>query len=81
MKLEDLKTKIVTRIGVTAYDAAYAGYGDNRSREGFATEEEAIAYAKSCPPSYGARAWKRTTVEVEPQSETLWSADNGTGDL
>lgn len=78
MNIENIQFKIITKFGVTAYDCA--GYGDNRSREDFKTAGEAVAYAKSLPPNFGARAWKQRIFQVDPQSETLWTLGMGDSD-
>jgi hypothetical protein len=56
--------KTTVSFAVNAYDANFAGYGDDRSRRDFKSAEEAIAYAKSIPLNYCATAWK--TIAPEP---------------
>jgi hypothetical protein len=66
-----MKTPVVFHVkyGVAAYDAAYAGYGDDRSRN-FDNAEDAIEYAKKQPANYKAVAWKQITMD--PIHEKLW---------
>lgn len=53
---------------VTAYDASWGGYGDDRSRS-FDTEAEAVEYARTIPlpapgcPNYNTTVWKRVTMQ------------------
>lgn len=54
---------------VVAYDAS--NYGDNRCKE-FATSDEAIAYARSLEPRFGATAWKRVIVDPRRSRTKLW---------
>jgi hypothetical protein len=57
-----LEPVLTVRYSVTAYDAAYGGYGDDRSRE-FGNEQDAIAYARDCPDNYNASVWKTITMQ------------------
>lgn len=45
---------------VVAYNESWGGYGDNASKDGFMSPDEAIAYAKSCGTHLNATAWERT---------------------
>lgn len=63
---------------VVAYNESWGGYGDNASREGFKTAEEAITYAKSCAAHLNAMAFKRTIpIPVERVSVQIYPPENG----
>ncbi len=59
------------RFIVTAYDES--GYGDNRSRD-FTNGEEAVAYASSLEPRFGAQVHKKITMD--PIHQKIWPKEN-----
>jgi hypothetical protein len=61
----DIKLNITFR--VVAYDSG--GYGDNRSRD-FSNGADAVEYARSLEPRFGATVWK--TVTMEPLHMKIW---------
>lgn len=64
---------------VVAYDESWGGYGDNASKEGFTSEEEALAYVKGLREHLlkNAAIWKRIyPVEIPVRSEKLYPKPN-----
>lgn len=68
---------------VVAYNASWGGYGDNASKDGFTSADEAITYAKSCGSHLDAEVWQHTKPKyVEPQpSIKIWSAKESSSAL
>lgn len=63
--------------GVVAYNESWGGYGDNASKEGFQSAEEAIAYAKPLGAHLDATVWQRTKPKsvAQPPSIKIWPAE------
>lgn len=66
----DFEPKLTVRFDVTAYITD--GYGDDRSRS-FAIGKDAVDYAQSLPPKFGATVTK--IITMEPIRELYWLAN------
>lgn len=66
---------------VVAYNESWGGYGDNASKAGFQSAEEAIAYAKPLGEHLNATVWQRTKPQsvTQPPSIKIWPAEKATG--
>lgn len=56
---QSLVNSVIT-YDVVAYNESWGSYGENSSRDGFRSPDEAISYAKSLPSYLNATVWQRT---------------------